>query len=42
MMSIGMIVQAFGSNVFDFVCTAPLFWMFLGFSDYDANKGNTY
>lgn len=40
LVSIGFFVQSFGSNVFDFVCVAPWFWLLLGFSYKEYRKNN--
>lgn len=38
---IGFFIQSFGSNVFDFVCVAPWFWLILGFSYKEYRKKKT-
>lgn len=39
---LGCLIQAIPSNVFDFVCTAPWFWLFLGLAaKEDATEQNT-
>lgn len=32
LLAIGFLLQSIGSNTFDFVCTAPMLWIFLGLS----------
>lgn len=32
LLAIGFLLQSIGSNTFDFVCTAPVLWIFFGLS----------